>query len=180
MNEQMKDKAMKTRSTFRSFAAVARRRLPVTGQPVSIAISSALTSAATLLCLLAGLVCTHAQDFALDWFSIDGGGGTSTGGVYAVSGTIGQPDAGVMQGGQFALQGGFWSILASGRIVLPSLHITRADGQVIVTWDPLAPGFVLEENTSLSPTGWSPVPGGDTSPVTLSVTTGSRFFRLRR
>jgi hypothetical protein len=29
----------------------------------------------------------------LDWFTIDGGGGTSTGGVYAVSGTIGQPDA---------------------------------------------------------------------------------------
>ena len=176
----MKEKTMKTRSTCRRVAAVVRRRLPAAGQSFGSPISRALTSVATLLCLLAGLVGTHAQDFALDWFSIVGGGGTSTGGVYAVSGTIGQPDAGVMQGGQFALQGGFWSILASGRIVLPSLHITRADGQVIVTWDPLAPGFVLEENTSLSPTGWSPVPGGDTSPVTLSVTTGSRFFRLRR
>jgi hypothetical protein len=153
MNEQMKEKTMKTRSTFHFVAAVMRRRLPAAGQPLGIPISRALTSAATLLCLLAGLVCTHAEDFALDWFTMDGGGGTSTGGVYAVTGTIGQPDAGAMQGGQFALQDGFWSILASGRIVLPSLHITRADGQVIITWNPLAPGFVLEENTSLSRTG---------------------------
>ena len=40
-----------------------------------------------------------AQTYALDWSTIDGGGGTSTGGVYAVSGTIGQPDAGRMSGG---------------------------------------------------------------------------------
>ena len=35
-----------------------------------------------------------AQSYAIDWHTIDGGGGTSTGGVYAVSGTIGQHDAG--------------------------------------------------------------------------------------
>jgi len=28
--------------------------------------------------------------------SLDGGGGTSTGGVYAVSGTVGQPDTGTL------------------------------------------------------------------------------------
>src|SRR5437899_2475559 len=35
----------------------------------------------------------HAQSYSIDWFTIDGGGGTSTGGVYQVSGTVGQPDA---------------------------------------------------------------------------------------
>jgi hypothetical protein len=30
-----------------------------------------------------------AQSYSIDWFTIDGGGGTSTGGVYSVSGTIG-------------------------------------------------------------------------------------------
>ena len=30
----------------------------------------------------------HAQSYSIDWFTIDGGGGTSTGGVYSVSGTI--------------------------------------------------------------------------------------------
>jgi len=34
-----------------------------------------------------------AQSYAIDWFTIDGGGGTSTGGAYTVSGTVGQPDA---------------------------------------------------------------------------------------
>ena len=50
----------------------------------------------------------HAQNFAIDWFTIDGGGGTSTGGVYSISGTIGQPDAGpVLTGGNYSLVGGF-------------------------------------------------------------------------
>jgi len=40
--------------------------------------------------------------------TIDGGGGTSTGGSYELSGTIGQPDAGQMSGGSYALTGGFW------------------------------------------------------------------------
>jgi hypothetical protein len=40
-----------------------------------------------------------AQSYSIDWFTIDGGVGTSTGGVYSVSGTIGQPDAGVGGGG---------------------------------------------------------------------------------
>jgi len=45
----------------------------------------------------------------LSWFTIDGGGGTSTGGGLALSGTIGQPDAGAASGGAFVLAGGFWS-----------------------------------------------------------------------
>jgi hypothetical protein len=35
----------------------------------------------------------HAQSYSIDWSTIDGGGGTSTGGVYSLSGSIGQPDA---------------------------------------------------------------------------------------
>ncbi|MFN3409754.1 MAG: hypothetical protein ACK45B_12210, partial [Limisphaerales bacterium] len=31
--------------------------------------------------------------YSIPWQTIDGGGGTSTGGVYRVTGTIGQPDA---------------------------------------------------------------------------------------
>jgi FlgD Ig-like domain len=43
-------------------------------------------------------------------FTIDGGGGTrSTGGTFALGGTIGQPDAGRLSGSSFTLSGGFWS-----------------------------------------------------------------------
>jgi hypothetical protein len=41
--------------------------------------------------------------------TIDGGGGLrSTGGALELSGTIGQPDAGSLIGGDFELTGGFW------------------------------------------------------------------------
>ena len=49
-------------------------------------------------------------DFDLTWHTIDGGGGTSAGGGFELSGTIGQHDAGeAMTGGNFALIGGFWA-----------------------------------------------------------------------
>jgi hypothetical protein len=35
-----------------------------------------------------------AQSYSIDWYKVAGGGGVSTGGVYSVSGTIGQPEAG--------------------------------------------------------------------------------------
>ena len=46
--------------------------------------------------------------FELSWFTIDGGGGTSSGGDFVLSGTAGQPDAGDLTGGDFLLRGGFW------------------------------------------------------------------------
>ena len=49
------------------------------------------------------------QSYSIDWNKVAGGGGVSTGGVYTVTGTIGQPDAGAMTGGSYSLTGGFWS-----------------------------------------------------------------------
>ncbi len=49
--------------------------------------------------------------YDLTWSTIDGGGGTSTGGGYSLSGTIGQPDASAasaLTGGDLTLTGGFW------------------------------------------------------------------------
>ncbi len=63
--------------------------------------------------LLFSAALAQAQSYSIDWFTIDGGGGASTGGVYQVSGTIGQPDAGKMSGGNFTIDGGFWGIIAA-------------------------------------------------------------------
>jgi hypothetical protein len=47
--------------------------------------------------------------YVLEWSTIDdGGGGTSSGGPYVLTGTIGQPDAGWSEGGQYELLGGLW------------------------------------------------------------------------
>jgi hypothetical protein len=40
---------------------------------------------------------------------VDAGGQTfSTGGGYTLGGTVGQPDAGALSGGDYVLGGGFW------------------------------------------------------------------------
>jgi hypothetical protein len=65
----------------------------------------------TTLILLIAISVAVAQtgNWGLTWHTIDGGGGTSLGGdQFALSGTIGQPEAGKMSGGIYALQGGFW------------------------------------------------------------------------
>lgn len=46
--------------------------------------------------------------YELSWYTIDGGGGQSTGGAYVLVGTIGQPDAAYSSGGKYELLGGFW------------------------------------------------------------------------
>jgi hypothetical protein len=46
--------------------------------------------------------------FSIDWYTIDGGGGISSGGGFEVAGTIGQHDAGTLSGGSFKAEGGFW------------------------------------------------------------------------
>ena len=48
------------------------------------------------------------RQYNLTWSTIDGGGGTSSGGQYVLVGTIGQPDAAYSAGGNYELLGGFW------------------------------------------------------------------------
>ncbi len=57
----------------------------------------------------------RAQNFEINWSTIDGGGVlNAAGGPFVLSGTIGQPDAGDMTGGPLVLRGGFWPGAASG------------------------------------------------------------------
>jgi hypothetical protein len=57
--------------------------------------------------------------YAIPWWTVDNGGGTSQGGVYILNGTIGQPDAGSLSGGIYTLKGGFWSGLLNYIIHVP-------------------------------------------------------------
>src|SRR6266446_8922125 len=104
-----------------------------------------------------GLSNASAQNYSIDWFTIDGGGGTSTGGVYSVSGTIGQPDAGHLSGGNYTIDGGFWGIIAA--IQTPGAPLLRvvltSTNTVIVAWPVASTGFSLQQNASLGTTTWS-------------------------
>ena len=96
-----------------------------------------------LLALIAGLALisqqgfTQEPTFSLPWFTFDGGGGRSSGGSLEVVGTVGQPDAGVMAGGEFSLRGGFWHEPVATDAA-PDLSITH-----IVTPTVAEPGQVV-------------------------------------
>ncbi len=138
-----------------------------------------------LLCLAASAV--PAQPYWIDWFTIDGGGGTSTGGVYSVCGTIGQPDAGpTMSGGNYSIAGGFWGVIAAVQTPgAPWLSIARTStNAVAVVWPSPSTDFVLQQNTnSVSSVNRStvvvtPMDDGTTKTVIINPPAGNCYFRL--
>jgi len=132
------------------------------------------------------VISARAQTYSIDWSTIDGGGGTSTGGVYTVSGTIGQPDAGRMSGGNFTLDGGFWGIVAAVQTPgAPSLRIfLTSTNTVVVAWPATSTGFSLEQNAVLGTTNWvnvatTPAVVGSENQVIVSPPAGNHFYRLK-
>ena len=129
------------------------------------------------------LSAAHAQTYSIGWQTIDGGGGTSTGGVYSVSGTIGQHDAGgPMTNGQYSVTGGFWVLpIAVQSVGAPLLTIApAAPGQATISWTPATPGFVLQETLSLVPSDWVNSGSGATNPIVIPAALPSKFYRLRQ
>jgi hypothetical protein len=59
-----------------------------------------------VVCLL--MTSPALSQYEISWYTTDGGGGTSSGGQYVLTGTIGQPDADWSEGGSYELLGGFW------------------------------------------------------------------------
>jgi hypothetical protein len=127
-----------------------------------------------------------AQTYAIDWYTIDGGGGTSTGGVYSVSGTIGQPDAGHMSGGNFTIDGGFWGII--GAIQSPGSPLLRvlrtSTNTVVIAWPAPSTGFSLQQNSDPKTTAWSGVTNtvnvvGSENQIIVTPPIGNQFYRLK-
>ena len=157
-----------------------------------IAMKNSKCGVCGMVLFLAISLCTFAvssasaQSYSIDWFTIDGGGGTSTGGVYSVSGTIGQPDAGHMSGGNFTIDGGFWGIIAA--VQNPGSPLLRvlltATNTVVVAWPAPSTGFSLQQNTDLRTTAWSGVTNtvnvvGSENQIITAPPVGNRFYRLK-
>jgi hypothetical protein len=73
------------------------------------------------LCILASMVllipARHAEaqsTYDLDWNTVDCGGETSAQDSYDVSGSVGQPDAADLSGGDYVLSGGYWTTTTYG------------------------------------------------------------------
>lgn len=101
-------------------------------------------------------------------------------------GTIGQPDAGRMSGGNYSVDGGFWGIIAAVQTPgAPTLTIARTTtNTVAVSWPSPSAAWTLQQNTnSVSSVNWSNAPGtiqddGSTKTLIVNPPTGNRFYRL--
>ena len=129
----------------------------------------------------------HAQSsgsLGVNWSTL-GGGGAGAGPSFALSGTVGQPDAGVSSGDNFTLIGGFW---ATEMVVqtpgLPRLTLSRAGANVLISWPSSSSGFALQSTTDLGgkPVWTSVAPGatlvGNQYQVTVPASQARQFFRL--
>jgi hypothetical protein len=133
------------------------------------------------------LVCNTAfAQYSIDWFTVDGGGGTTSAGLYEISGTIGQPDAGSVSAGNYVIEGGFWTDLESvPEPGPPGLAIELVSpGVILITWPAPSTGYVLQQSPNLTTTNWLAV----TNPpmvvngemlITVLPNVGNRYYRLK-
>jgi hypothetical protein len=133
-----------------------------------------------------GLSTLHAQSYSVDWYKISGGGGSSTGGIYSVSGTIGQPDASAaMSGGNYSVAGGFWALINVVQTPgAPTLYISHASNTVTVYWQDVAGWNLVQSGNLTTPIGsWSasssPTLTSGTNYLNLTNPAGNLFFRLK-
>lgn len=103
--------------------------------------------------LLAATAATtvSAQEYSIDWFTITGGGGTSTNGGYSLSGTIDQPVAGAtMTGGGYTLDSGFWRIPPER---LDVLYVSSPGNHTIRKFAPDGVGDIFASSGLSGPSG---------------------------
>ena len=139
-----------------------------------------------IFCVLVAAFClpVGAQQYSIDWYNVAGGGGTSTGGNYGVSGTIGQHDAaGPMTGGNYSLTGGFWALISVVQTPgAPTLYISHSGNTVTIYWQAVSDWTLHQKSDLTNTNGWALNTSWTTSNVTnyLNITapTGNLFFRL--
>jgi hypothetical protein len=140
-----------------------------------------------LLLFFAGCAAAAAQSggpWSIKSATLDGGGASSTGGGWKMTGTIGQPDAATppATGGTWAVAGGFWPGMAAGPAG-PRLTIYPNDAaRVVIGWNAGAVGYKLQYSTAMGT--WLDYPGVTISRAASLVwplATGPRyFFRLKK
>ena len=92
------------------------------------------------------------QSFSIDSFTVAGGSGTSTGGAFAVSGTIGLPDAGARSGGNYSLAGGFWGAIQTPSPVSSVINLWVVGNEVHLRFTGI-PGRIYYVERAHSVTG---------------------------
>lgn len=139
---------------------------------------------------LPALLATAVQaQFTIESRVTPGGGGSSTGTRFSVTGSIGQHDASnALQGPAYAVGGGFWHAVVPTPGA-PDLEVRRHPftGVVRVSWRDPEGKYELEQSSgpnALAAGSWSTIAGpypvaGAVFIHEIATPTGSSFFRLR-
>ena len=130
---------------------------------------------------LCGLPNVSRADYSIIWSTIAGGGDTSTGGAYSLTGTIGQSDTGAMSGPNYAIAGGFWS-MPEGPIL--SIH-RNSPTDLMISWPSYWGGYQLQQTPALGQPQWTDVSSAPVvvvlqSQASVSPTIGNQFYRLKK
>lgn len=141
----------------------------------------------TIFCAGIGLLVASSAvaDYAVDWFKVSSGGGSSQGGDYSLSGTVGQTGIGTISASNFAIEGGFWGLAPrSFAPQPPTLFIRISTNQVVISWVASVGQFVLEQSGTVDASEWTPVSAPSTQVgarwlITIPLSPESRFYRLR-
>ena len=119
--------------------------------------------------------------FAIPRYAIHGGGGTSSGGGFAISGAVDVVSAREMAGGTFALRSGLGVIHLLQTPDTPPLRIRIAGpDSVEVFWEAGDEAWLLEETPSLITPDWRDSNVHTRGSHTVPATGRERYFRLRR
>ena len=60
----------------------------------------------------------------------------------------------------------------------PTLHVVQSGGNIVISWDASAQGYVLESKSHLTDAAWTTV--GTQNPATVPLNSAARFYRLRK
>jgi hypothetical protein len=133
-----------------------------------------------------------AESLSIDWYTVDGGGGSASAGEFTLSGTVGQPDVGTLTAsGGVAIVGGYWSQFADVTVIQPErpvLNICLSNANtLLLSWPADQTGYLLEQRPAATPGVWSNVPvtpvvvGAEYQvPLTFSPNDAPTYFRLRK
>lgn len=130
----------------------------------------------------------RAEDYAMNWHVLPGGGGYSSGGTYALTGSIGQAAAGGnLTGGNYTLAGGFWGYISVVQTPgAPFLTVSQSNGQLTISWPTPVSTWLLQTNSNLTDAnGWAESSyaistNNGVSTIIVPLQSGNLFFRLKQ
>lgn len=143
---------------------------------------STLIIPSLILCLS-----TYGGTLVVDQFSISGGGGASQSGRFGIVGTINPEGKEQLKGGSYKVEPSSYSLVSVVQTHgAPTLRLAISSTTATLSWPVTEGVFQLQASQNLAVlNGWANVLQGaatnnGTISVTVPLTPGNKFFRLRK